>query len=95
MKLLNLYRRWATAKTSKGCGIVEFGDQASAAAAMAALSGSHTFDGHPGYEGPMVVEAMDVNRLSAAGKGERRVTQPADRTAPLTSMPLVAPGTFR
>lgn len=31
VKHLNLYRRWATAKTSKGCGIVEYGSQVGAA----------------------------------------------------------------
>jgi RNA recognition motif-containing protein len=66
---LNLYRRWATAKTSKGCGLVEYTTQEEAQAAMDALNGNYRFDSYPGSEAPMVVEWMDASRLTPpAGK---------------------------
>eukprot|EP00775_Hariotina_reticulata_P008563 gene8563-8745_t len=36
---LNLFRRWATARTSKGCGVVTYTHHAAAAAALEALNG--------------------------------------------------------
>ncbi len=57
----------ATAKTSKGCGIVKYSKPEQASAALLALNGVHTFDGYSGSEGPMVVEWMDSSRLTSAG----------------------------
>jgi RNA recognition motif-containing protein len=66
---LSLFRRWATARTSKGCGTVKFCKPEAASAALLALNGVHSFDAYPGCEGPMVVEWMDVSRLSSAHSG--------------------------
>jgi hypothetical protein len=71
VKRLNLYRRWATAKTSKGCGIVEFEDVESAAAAVEALSGKYTFEGFQGGETAIVLEPMDPARMTAAATGKQ------------------------
>jgi hypothetical protein len=59
-----------TAKTSKGCGTVQFKDKAAAAAALEALHGSRSL---PRAEGALVVERMDPrkqkqNRLQAYGE---------------------------
>jgi len=63
---LNLFRRWATAKTSKGCGTVQYSKAEEASAAMLALHGVQTFEEFSGSEaGPMVVEWMDASRLTA------------------------------
>ena len=62
---LNLYRRWATAKTSKGCGVVEFSTPDEAKAAMMALSGHFSFGSYPGFEGPMVCERLDPSKVTA------------------------------
>lgn len=58
---LNLYRRWAKARNSKGCGTVVFASKASAAAAKSALDGKHTF---PDAESNMVVEWAEPSKLS-------------------------------
>ncbi len=85
VKHLNLYRRWATAKTSKGCCIVEFETQEAAAAAMEALNGKHTFAGYPSCDAPMVLEPMDPNRMTntAAAAGERQKRTAAARHGPI------------
>ncbi|WIA13337.1 hypothetical protein OEZ85_006919 [Tetradesmus obliquus] len=59
---LNLFKRWATARTSKGCGVVTFSRHESAAAALAALHGKHMW---PESEAPMVIEWLDPCRLAA------------------------------
>jgi RNA recognition motif-containing protein len=64
VKDLNLYRRWATAKTSKGCGIVAFSSYSEAKAALEALNGAKPFKSHPGCDMPMVVEYVDASRLT-------------------------------
>jgi RNA recognition motif-containing protein len=66
IKNLNLFRRWATAKTSKGCGTVQYTSTDEAAAALQALNGVHTFEGYPSCEGPIVVEWMDPAQLTSA-----------------------------
>lgn len=63
---LNLYRRWASAKTSKGCGLVEFCAPSEAQAAMKALNGVFKFDGYQ-QEAPIVVEWMDAGRMAPPG----------------------------
>lgn len=68
---LNLYRRWATAKTSKGCGIAKFSTADEARAAMHGLDGVHRFDSYPGSEAPMVVEWMDPSRLTPPSEAGR------------------------
>ena len=65
VKDLNLFRRWATAKTSKGCGTVQYSKPEEASAAMRALNGVFMFEGFSGCEGSMVVEWMDASRLTA------------------------------
>lgn len=64
VKHLNLYKRWATAKTSKGCGLVEYGSNREAKAAKDALHGVYMFDAYEGCESPMVIEWMDATRLT-------------------------------
>lgn len=66
IKNLKLFRRWATAKTSKGCGTVQYTSTDEADAALQALNGVHTFAGYPSCEGPIVVEWMDPSRLTSA-----------------------------
>jgi RNA recognition motif-containing protein len=58
---LNLFKRWPTARTSKGCGTVHFATSQAAAAALSALNGVHMFPGYdgPGEDEPMVVEWLD------------------------------------
>jgi heme A synthase len=56
----NLYRRWAKAKNSKGCGTVVYADKASAAAALAALDGKQQW---PESETPMVVEWAQASKI--------------------------------
>jgi RNA recognition motif-containing protein len=63
---LNLFKRWSTAKASKGCGTVKYSTSEAASAALLALNGVHTFEAHQGCEGPMVVEWMDASRLTSA-----------------------------
>lgn len=58
---VNLYRRWQSAKTSKGCGFVRFSTHTAAAAALQALNGKHMFENS---EAPMVVEWLDPARLA-------------------------------
>lgn len=70
VKNLNLYRRWATAKTSKGCGIVVYSSCSEAKAALEALNGMKPFEGYPGCDMPMVVEYVDASRITPPG-GER------------------------
>lgn len=57
---INLYRRWQSAKTSKGCGFVRYKEHAAAAAALEALNGKFMFETS---EAPMVVEWIDPARL--------------------------------
>lgn len=57
---VNLYRRWQSAKTSKGCGFVRFSDPLAAAAAREALDNKYMFENS---EAPMVVEWLDPTRL--------------------------------
>eukprot|EP00879_Flechtneria_rotunda_P002428 GHRR01002625.1.p1 GENE.GHRR01002625.1~~GHRR01002625.1.p1 ORF type:complete len:782 (+),score=274.94 GHRR01002625.1:429-2774(+) len=59
VKSLNLFRPWASAKTSKGCGIVDYDNPEAAAAAMVSL---HTKYHWTGGETTMVVEWMDPAR---------------------------------
>lgn len=56
---VNLFRAWAGAKHSKGCGLVTYADRTAAAAAIAQLHGKYTF---PGSDCPMVVEWMDLKK---------------------------------
>lgn len=58
---VNVYRRWQSAKTSKGCGFVRFSEPKAAAAALEALNGKHMFESS---EVPMVVEWIDPARLA-------------------------------
>jgi hypothetical protein len=74
---LNLYRRWATAKTSKGCGLVEYTTQDEAKAAMDGLNGNYTFDNYPGSEAPIVVEWMDASRLTPPADCECQASKQA------------------
>ncbi|KAF8058303.1 selO [Scenedesmus sp. PABB004] len=60
---INLFRKWQTAKRHKGCGIVVFGEQAAAVAALDALDGQHVW---PGAEAPLVVEWLDRTRQQNA-----------------------------
>uniref|UniRef100_A0A383W1T6 RRM domain-containing protein n=1 Tax=Tetradesmus obliquus TaxID=3088 RepID=A0A383W1T6_TETOB len=87
---VSIYRSWPSAKTSKGCGTVQFRDKAAASAALQALNGSSNL---PRLEGPLVVERMDPRKQKAtppaAGtkKSSRRRlgardTQPATDQAP-------------
>ncbi|GBF95968.1 hypothetical protein Rsub_08091 [Raphidocelis subcapitata] len=79
---VNLFRAWATARSSKGCGLVTMATAAAAAAAREALNGSHVW---PGAEAAMVVEwyspgklgtkaaaAAAVKAAAAAGRGAER-----------------------
>jgi RNA recognition motif-containing protein len=66
VKDLNLYRRWATAKTSKGCGIVVFSSCSAAKAALEALNGAKPFEGYPGCDMPMVIEYVDASRIKVS-----------------------------
>lgn len=65
VKDINLYRRWPTAKASKGCGTVQFADKESAAAALQALNGNHKF---PGSDAVLVVERLDLARQNKQPK---------------------------
>lgn len=65
VKHLNLFCKWASAKTSKGCGTVQYAEAEEASTAMLALNGVHSFEGFPACEGPMVVEWMDASRLTS------------------------------
>jgi hypothetical protein len=56
----NLYRRWAKAKNSKGCGTVVYADKVSADAALAALDRTHQW---PESETPMVVERAQASKM--------------------------------
>eukprot|EP00878_Enallax_costatus_P006771 GHUV01007097.1.p2 GENE.GHUV01007097.1~~GHUV01007097.1.p2 ORF type:complete len:445 (+),score=134.60 GHUV01007097.1:4633-5967(+) len=64
---LNLFRPWASAKTSKGCGIVEYEGAASAVAAMDALHQKYHWTGG---ETTMVVEWMDPRRHRKERQGD-------------------------
>lgn len=81
----NLYRRWAKAKNSKGCGTVVYADKASAAAAVAALDGKQSW---PESESPMVVEWAQPSKLRLAARTDNT---PAGRpcTAPQLCKGLV------
>ncbi|GBF89403.1 RNA-binding protein [Raphidocelis subcapitata] len=59
---VNLFRAWATARSSKGCGLIVMASPAAAAAARDALNGKHTWEG---ADGPMVVEWCRPDRLGA------------------------------
>jgi len=59
---INLFRAWATARSSKGCGLVTLGSVDAAAAAREALNGRHVW---PGADGPMVVEWCAPSKLGA------------------------------
>uniref|UniRef100_A0A383W3U9 RRM domain-containing protein n=1 Tax=Tetradesmus obliquus TaxID=3088 RepID=A0A383W3U9_TETOB len=85
----NLYRRWAKAKNSKGCGTVVYADKASAAAAMAALDGKQSW---PESESPMVVEWAQPSKLRLAARTDNTPAgaQPSS-DAPTTKTPA-APG---
>jgi RNA recognition motif-containing protein len=65
---INVFRRWATAKTSKGCGTVQLASPQEAGAALAALNGLHAWSEFTNGEGPMVVEWKDDRRLSTPDK---------------------------
>ena len=87
---VNLFRAWATARTSKGCGLVVMATQAAAAAAHAALSGKHVWRG---AETTMAVEWCNARRLGAkaagaaatkaAAAGQRAAAAAADARAKL------------
>lgn len=64
VKELKLFKRWPTARTSKGCGTVRFATPQAAAAALAALNLVHTFPGYDGFDEdePMVVEWLNPSR---------------------------------
>ncbi|WIA29573.1 hypothetical protein OEZ86_012066 [Tetradesmus obliquus] len=85
----NLYRRWAKAKNSKGCGTVVYADKASAAAAVAALDGKQSW---PESESPMVVEWAQPSKLQLAARTDNTPAgaQPSS-DAPTTKTPA-APG---
>ncbi|KAF6257957.1 hypothetical protein COO60DRAFT_1694322 [Scenedesmus sp. NREL 46B-D3] len=74
----NLYRRWAKAKNSKGCGTVVYADKVSAAAALAALDGKQAW---PESETPMVVEWAQAGKIRPA---------PADDAAAVAGCPSTA-----
>eukprot|EP00775_Hariotina_reticulata_P003529 gene3529-3798_t len=82
VKLLNLFRPWATAKTSKGCGILEYEDPAAAVAGMEAL---HTKYHWTGGDTTMVVEWMDLTRhrkdKASPGPGGKSGTPKGSKTA--------------
>jgi len=56
---VNLYKPWATSKTSKGCGIVEFKTQEAAEKAITTLNRLDIF---PESRAPMLVEQMQVSK---------------------------------
>uniref|UniRef100_A0A383VEA1 RRM domain-containing protein n=1 Tax=Tetradesmus obliquus TaxID=3088 RepID=A0A383VEA1_TETOB len=56
---VNLFRAWAGAKHSKGCGLITYVDRQCAAAAIAQLHGKYVF---PGSDCPIVVEWMDLKK---------------------------------
>ncbi|WIA39601.1 hypothetical protein OEZ86_005685 [Tetradesmus obliquus] len=56
---INIYRSWPSAKSSKGCGKVQFAARASALAARQALHGSKAFER---AEAPLVVEPLDLRK---------------------------------
>jgi len=65
IKDLNLYKPWATAKSSKGCGTVCYSSAEEARAAMAALHKVHRFRACERFddEAVMVVEWADPSKL--------------------------------
>lgn len=63
---VNLFKRWAAAKSSKGCGIISFRETASAEAALV-LNGQHKFTDS---EVPMVVEPCQADRQRAPATGD-------------------------
>lgn len=80
VKDLNLFKPWATAKSSKGCGTVSYSCAEEARAAMAALHKQHRFRAYDRFKdgAPMVVEWANPSKLrsrpeggqtTAAGKG--------------------------
>eukprot|EP00878_Enallax_costatus_P011299 GHUV01011796.1.p1 GENE.GHUV01011796.1~~GHUV01011796.1.p1 ORF type:complete len:536 (+),score=161.13 GHUV01011796.1:273-1880(+) len=93
---VNLYRRWQSAKTSKGCGFVRFSERSAAAAALEALNNKHMFENS---EAPMVVEWIDparvANRHHSQGdkhmKSRKSHQQAAGRIAAQTRQPLQKP----
>uniref|UniRef100_A0A383VKQ6 RRM domain-containing protein n=1 Tax=Tetradesmus obliquus TaxID=3088 RepID=A0A383VKQ6_TETOB len=56
---INIYRSWPSAKSSKGCGTVQFAACASALAARQALHGRKAF---ARAEAPLVVEPLDLRK---------------------------------
>ncbi|WIA19336.1 hypothetical protein OEZ85_003968 [Tetradesmus obliquus] len=56
---INIYRSWPSAKSSKGCGTVQFAVCASALAARQALHGRKAF---ARAEAPLVVEPLDLRK---------------------------------
>eukprot|EP00879_Flechtneria_rotunda_P020981 GHRR01022094.1.p1 GENE.GHRR01022094.1~~GHRR01022094.1.p1 ORF type:complete len:243 (+),score=74.88 GHRR01022094.1:328-1056(+) len=62
---VNLFRAWAGAKHSKGCGLITYVDRQSAAVAIAQLHGKYVF---PGSDCPMVVEWMDLKKQRPMGE---------------------------
>lgn len=67
---VNIFRRWAAAKSSKGCGIITFQEKQAAEAALV-LDGQHKF---ADSEVPMVVERCDVDRQRAPSAGNVLIT---------------------
>ncbi|KAF6258452.1 hypothetical protein COO60DRAFT_1701321 [Scenedesmus sp. NREL 46B-D3] len=56
---VNLFRAWAGAKHSKGCGLITYVDRHCAGSAISQLHGKYVF---PGSDCPMVVEWMDLKK---------------------------------
>lgn len=73
---INLFRAWATARSSKGCGLITMATQEGARAARDALNGKHVWEG---ADAPMAVEwccpeklgskAANAAASKAAGRG--------------------------
>ncbi|KIZ01045.1 RNA-binding protein [Monoraphidium neglectum] len=77
---VNLFRAWATARSSKGCGLITMATPAGAAAAREALNGKHVWEG---ADAPMVLEWMAPEKLGAKrdGAAASKAAAAAERAA--------------
>ncbi|KAI8464618.1 MAG: hypothetical protein J3K34DRAFT_526052 [Monoraphidium minutum] len=77
---VNLFRAWATARSSKGCGLITMATAEGARAARDALSGKHVWEG---ADAPMAVEWCCPTKLGAkaASTAATKAAAAAERAA--------------
>jgi hypothetical protein len=91
---VNLFRAWATARSSKGCGLIVMSSPRAAAAARAALNGVFTWEG---ADAPMAIEWCCPSKLGAksAAAAATKAAAAAERTAAAAADRAAAAGKRR